>query len=194
MLNAFKIALATLGVIAISAGCALQPITADGPPLAERTRVDAFEFEGRIAASDGSRAASGRLLWLHGEDRDDWTFFTPLGQVVAQVVGTPQGATMLTASGERLDAPDVSTLLPELLGVAAPADHLAEWIQAIPASGATVLQIDPAGRPLRISDSGWIIDYPEYADDSPASLPRRVDAHWGETRLRILVDTWTPLP
>lgn len=183
-----RITLAAL--VLLLTGCAVQPLREDVPAI-ERQAVRAFDLEGRIAASDGERAASGRLRWTHRPQGDEWVVFSPLGQVVAQVIGTPDGAMLRNANGERLFAPDTATLLPHVLGVKAPAEHLPYWIQAVPAEGARVLQTDALGRPARISDSGWIIDYPEYADDDPQAAPRRVLAQWGEARLRIVVDRWT---
>jgi outer membrane lipoprotein LolB len=180
-------------VTLLASGCALQPHLQEQPVLAERLRAASFDLEGRIAASDGERAASGRLRWKHRPQGDDWVVLSPLGQVVAQVTGTPEGAMLRTADGQRLLASDTSTLLPHLLGVDAPANHLADWIQAIPAPGARVLETDRVGRPIRISDSGWIIEYLEYADNGPLANPRRLLAQWGQARLRIVVDAWTPL-
>lgn len=183
-----RITLAAL--VILLAGCAVQPVREDVPAI-ERQRASAFDLEGRIAASDGERAANGRLRWTHRPQGDEWVVVSPLGQIVAQVIGTPDGAMLRNASGERLFAPDTATLLPYVLGVNAPADHLSHWIQAVPAEGARVLETDAFGRPARIADSGWIIDYPEYADDGPQAPPRRVLAQWGEARLRIVVDRWT---
>lgn len=177
---------------ALLAGCALQP-AAQHMSLAERERVAAFELEGRISANDGERAANGTLLWSHAPGRDEWTVLSPLGQIVAQVVATTDGAMLRSADGQRVDAADAAELLPRVLGVPAPAGHLADWVQAIPAPGARVLGVDAVGRPLRVADSGWIIDYPAYADDAPDAIPRRIDARWGEARLRIVVDAWTAL-
>lgn len=173
------------------AGCTLQPAPADTPAV-ERERVRSFDLEGRIAASDGERAANGRLRWTHRPGGDEWVVLSPLGQIVAQVIGTPDGAVLHTSDGQQLSAPDTASLLPHVLGVNAPASHLPLWIQAIPAKGARILETDAVGRPARISDSGWIIEYPDYSADTPQAAPRRVFAQWGEARLRIVIDRWTP--
>jgi outer membrane lipoprotein LolB len=175
------------------AGCALQPAQQGAPPV-ERPAIEHFDFEGRISASDGERAASGSLQWTRRAGRDEWTLLSPLGQIVARVVGTDAGASLQTADGRSTHADDVDALLPQMLGVHAPADHLDEWLQARPAPGARILETDAHGRPLRVSDSGWLIDYPAYADDTPTAMPRRIDARRGETRLRVIADRWTPLP
>lgn len=184
--------LAALGAgLLLLAGCATHP----APPmaLAARTHAAAFELEGRVAATDGKTAASGGLIWSHGPAADEWTLLNPLGQIVAQLVSTPRGATLLTADGQARRADTAADMLPELLGVPAPLDGLAHWVQATPRGGARVLQVDAAGRPSRISDAGWIIDYAEYDGEAAAAAPRRIDAAWGEARIRLIIDKWTPL-
>lgn len=182
-----------LGLLA--GGCALLPSAPPATALdAPRVLTAAFELEGRLSASDGDRAASGRLLWIHASGQDSWTAYTPLGQIAAQLTSGPDGAHLITADGQRMHDRDAATLLPRLLGATVPVEGFTHWVQAVPQAGATVLQRDEAGRPARVSDQGWIIDYGTYADASPLAAPRRIDAHRGETRIRLLIDQWTPQP
>lgn len=180
---------ATLAVFLL-AGCASQAtrnLTAVPRPVAA-----AFELEGRLAASNGERAANGSITWSHTPVADEWTVYSPLGQIVGQLVRTPRGAMLLTADGSAEQAADADTILPRLLGVPAPIDGLQHWVQASTRPGARVLSLDEAGRPTRISDAGWIIDYVEYAGPAADAPPRRIDATWGEARIRLLIDQWTP--
>lgn len=183
----------TTATLVILSGCATLAPPSD---VAEATRdtVSAFLLEARISATDGERAASGRLEWEHAAEADSWLLFSPLGQVVAQLVATNAGATMRTADGQTLTAHSAEAMLPELLGVPAPADGLAHWVQAVPRSGARVLATDAVGRPARMSDAGWIIDYSEYVSESPDAMPRRIDAHWGDARIRLVIDHWAVSP
>jgi len=185
---------ALVAILATSAlfGCAVQPPVTEVVHVV-RTVAPAFELEGRLAASDGQRAGNGGLLWTHSPAIDEWTVMSPLGQIVAQLVSTPRGARLLTADGEVQEADDARTMLPRLLGVSAPLDGLAYWVQASLRPGARVLSVDAVGRPARVSDEGWIIEYPEYRDASPHAPPRRIDASWGDTRIRLIIDQWTPL-
>jgi outer membrane lipoprotein LolB len=50
----------------------------------------------------------------------------------------------------------------------------------------------PLGRPLQLVDQGWTIDYLEYAGEAPDSPPRKIDVQRGDTRLRLIVDSWNP--
>ena len=178
--------------LAFIAGCASLPPPTD-VTAAHRPQAPRFELAGRIAASDGERSANGVLHWQHGAEQDVWTLSSPLGQIVARVVRTPFDAWLETSSNERHAADDVQTLISHLLGVQAPASSLPYWVQAIPAPGARVLQRDAFGRPARITDQGWLIDYVRYQSDAADAAPRRIDAQWADNRLRLVIDRWTPL-
>lgn len=184
---------ALLGAAVLAAGCA-TPALNPAPPAARRTPLDAFALEGRLSASDGERAASGRLEWRHHDHRDDWTVLSPLGQIVAQLERTAAGALLRTADGGRYEAASADELLPRILGVDAPVARLPGWVQAAPGPDAEIRQRDAAGRPALVIDAGWRIEYPDYASDEPAAPPRRIDLSRGDARLRLIIDSWTPVP
>lgn len=185
---ATAVALAAL-TLTMSA-CTLKAVD-EAAPIAHRTLSDNFTLEGRLAATDGVRNANGPIVWIHTAKGDEWTAFSPLGQIVARLTSTAQSAILETADGERRVAPSAQDVLPELFGAGTPVDGLTYWVQAVARDGARVLQRDAVGRPTRISDAGWIIDYAIYADDAPDSPPRRLEANWGETRIRLVIDQWT---
>lgn len=189
-----QIRLLWLALIALTGGCATVTPPASLPEPALRAVASSFALSGRLSANDRDRAATGRLEWEHAPDADVWLVFSPLGQIVAQLVAGPDGATLRTADGRKLQRPSAELLLPELLGMPAPVDGLAYWVQAAPRAGASVLARDAIGRPARISDSGWIIDYAEYASPAPDAMPRRIDAVWGEARIRLVIDAWASTP
>lgn len=182
---------ALLAAATLSACAPLQPSSA---PAAQRQAASAFELEGRMSASDGNRAASGRVEWQHAPAADTWTVFTPLGQIAARLESDASGARLTDASGQSLDAPDADALLPQVLGVAVPVARLSDWVQATPADGAEVRGRDALGRPALVIDQGWRIDYLEYAGPGAEAPPARIDISRGEARIRLMVDTWTPRP
>lgn len=184
------------GLMALQ-GCATRPIERtepNGSVAPARSMVPAFELYGRLSASDGTEAAHGQFHWQHTPDHDRLTVSTPLGQIVAQLTRNAAGAVLVLADGKRLEASDANTMLPAVLGVEAPLEALPNWVQAIPRSGARVLGLESGGRPARIGDSGWIIDYGEYATPLPDAVPRRLEASRGDTRIRLIIDEWNRLP
>ncbi|MDR1853604.1 MAG: lipoprotein insertase outer membrane protein LolB [Azoarcus sp.] len=184
--------LAVVAACALAA-CASVPTTSTAP--AARAVVDEFLLVGRLSASDGEQSAAGRLEWRRAAASDRFTLLSPFGQIVARLDAGPDGATLTFANGERLFAEQAADLLPRLFpGVAAnalPPERLAAWTQAAPPPEAEVRERDAQGRPQRVIDRGWIVEYLDYRDDSPAAMPRRLDISRGDTRLRLVIDQWT---
>ena len=185
----FAVAIAVAFMVTL-AGCASipsEPVPAD---TSGRDLPHAFELQARISATDGTQAVSGRLEWMHTAHGDTWTMRSPLGQVLGELTSDRHGALLRTADGALLTAPSADAILPELLGMEAPVDALPHWVHAVPRPGARVLDRDPEGRPSRISDAGWIIDYAQYPTADAHAPPRRIDIHRGDNRLRLIVDQW----
>lgn len=179
-------------LLSLSACAPLEPLTPSH--IAPRVFQPAFELQGRLSASDGQQAASGRVEWQHRRGTDQLTLLTPLGQIAAQLDASPHGAQLQTADGQRMTADSIETLLPRVLGVDVPAAHLSRWVQATPDATAEVRQRDAGGRPLLVIDQGWRIEYLGYHSDAADAPPARLDISRGDARIRLVIDSWTTLP
>lgn len=184
--------------LALCAGITLSACSTLPPPaiaaIAARSAHPAFELEGRLSANDELRSVSGPFDWRHGPMHDQWTVYSPLGQILAELNATPSGAELTLADGQRLGAASVAELLPALIGIDLPFAQLPGWIQAVPHGSAEVRHTDGQGRPALVFDQGWRIDYAEYQDPAPSALPRRIDISRGEARIRLIIDRWSPQP
>ena len=179
--------------VAALAGCA-TPAVVSAPPALLRALPPLMQFslEGRLQVRDGERSAAVGIDWQYGPGRDEWLFTGPLGQGLARIEADSAGARMQLADGRRSEAASAGELAEALLGVGAPFDALPRWVTARPAATAQVRSLDTLGRPLQLVDQGWIIDYLEYAGEAPDSPPRKIDVQRGDTRLRLIVDSWNP--
>lgn len=175
------------------AACAPLPVTAPDT-VATRNAAPAFELQGRLSASDGQQAASGRVEWQHIRDTHHFTLLTPLGQVVAQLDADALGARLQTADGQVLSADSAEALLPQVLGVDVPIGRLGLWVQAAPGPDAEIRNRDSAGRPALVIDLGWRIEYLDYAGESADAPPARLDISRGDARIRLVIDSWITLP
>ena len=174
------------------AGTSVSPESVVPAAQAPMLQGEAFGLEGRLQVRDGERSAAVGLEWQHAEARDEWLLTGPLGQGLARIEAGPTGAVLQTSDGRRYPATSAAALMQSLVGIAAPLELLPRWVTARLHPDAEVRERDAQGRPARVVDQGWTIEYTEYAGDGPAALPRRVDIHQGDTRLRLIVDAWNP--
>ncbi|MDR3086752.1 MAG: outer membrane lipoprotein LolB [Azoarcus sp.] len=190
--HALHIRAALPAVCVFVAGCISNPSVPPGPVA--RQAVGTFSLAARLSGGDGEQSASGRLEWRRVPGFDRWTLLSPLGQIVARLVAGPEGAELMFSNGERRYAAQTTDLLPELFpGLAdlgLPPSRLAGWVQAAPSPDAEVRALDMIGRPARIIDEGWIVDYLDYRDASPEALPRLINISRGKFRLRLSIDQW----
>ncbi|MDD3354746.1 lipoprotein insertase outer membrane protein LolB [Zoogloea sp.] len=184
---------AALAALALAA-CATPAPVAPPVPGAHlvRAALTHFSLEGRLQVRDGEQNAIVGVDWQHGPGRDEWLFTGPLGQGLARIEADAGGARLTLPDGQRRDASSAAELAESLLGVSAPLALLPLWVTARLQQGAEVREVDVLGRLARVVDQGWTIEYPAYATETPESLPRRVEVHRGDTRLRLIVDAWNP--
>ncbi|WP_153162110.1 lipoprotein insertase outer membrane protein LolB [Zoogloea sp. 1C4] len=177
-----------LGLVGCAAP-ALRTPPVEMTPAAEITR---FAVEGRLQVRDAERSAAVGFDWQHDGPRDEWLFTGPLGQGLARIESDASGARMTLSDGRRFEAASAAELAGSLLGVEAPFANLPRWVTARPGAGAQVRTVDTQGRPRSVVDQGWTIDYTDYTGEAPDALPRKLDVHRGDTRLRLIVDAWNP--
>lgn len=167
-------------------GCAgLPPVTA---PVAFH---EAFHLAARVSVRQGEEGFSGILNWRHGPEADEVEILGPLGQGVARLERGAGGALLVTADGRRHRAEDAESLTEEVLGWRLPLSRLARWVQGRPHPDSEAeLERDAEGRPWRLRQDGWRIEYAAWQAVDGAILPGRVVAEGGGLRLKLAVDAW----
>lgn len=184
-----------LVAVALLAGCATPPTSSSMP---SRTSLDEFLLAGRFAlrtqAANGTlESLSGRLHWQHQNSLDRITLANPLGQGVAEIVVQPDQALLTTADGQQRRADDATQLIEHVTGQRLPITRLPGWLTGRATADGRV-QHDALGRPSRINEAGWQIDY-SYDDNRPEAAPSRLSIHdGGQTELRVRIETWERLP
>jgi len=178
-----------VGALFAVAGCASRPAVQSA--AVERPVAARFELEGRVSVRDGDRGTAASLYWRHRPDSDVIDFLAPTGQVMGRLESRPGRASMRLPDGEQRQAASLDELASRLLGFEVPVSRLRDWVQAAPGIDTRVLRRDALGRPALISERGWVVEYYSYADDSPGSPVRRLQARWGELQLTLLVDRWS---
>jgi outer membrane biogenesis lipoprotein LolB len=165
------------GALLLAACAALPPAEAPAPRLTEVPR--SFEMNGRIAVRTADRSDIATLRWTRHGASDTWVIVSPLGNQVARIESTPEGATLVQGEGGDRHAASFQALTRKLLGVAIDPDWLAEGLV-----GKTPANLPP----------GWKFMVDETQDAGVVHLARRITASKGDTVVRLLVDGFRALP
>ena len=145
-----------------------------------------FELSGRIAVRYRDDAGSGNVAWRHGARADEMLLTTPFGQGIARLARAGDEFTLTTQDGREFRAADAESLTEQVLGFRLPLLGLADWVRGRAAPGPARSRIDGAGRLAELEQSGWKIEYQEYA----GSHPSRLRLTYPGLELRLAVSEW----
>lgn len=177
--------LAGLGAAALLAlaGCAVPPVATPqaGNGAAIGPTQATVEYQGRFSISYNDSNGTPRNAYGNFDWRDHGAAITlelrnPLGQTLARIESTPEGATLALPNQALRQAPDASTLMRNMLGFELPVDDLKYWLNGKAApSAVTARRTDPQnGRLSELRQDGWTVTYAAYAEP-PSNAVRRVD-------------------
>jgi outer membrane lipoprotein LolB len=146
-----------------------------------------FELSGRLAARQGNEAFSGNLSWRHAGSADELLVTSSLGQGVARIVRKGDEVVLTTAEPREYRAADVESLTEQALGFRLPLRGLADWVRGRAAAGAPAkVEKGPDGKVVSIEQSGWRIEYQEYA----GARPSRMRLTYPGIDLRLAISEW----
>lgn len=179
----------SLAVI-VSLAWALGGCATVAPPRAaiDAPFADAWTLQGRLGVQTDDQSLAGQIRWEHSAGGDQVLLTSPLGQGVARIVRGRQGVALELPGQPTRRAADVDALTREALGYELPVAGLAWWIQARPdpLRAADVSRGDD-GRPTRITQDGWTIDYLQYGVDA---RPRKLVVSRAGLEIRLVADSW----
>ena len=176
--------------------CGLLAACASAPqvPLAPRDQIGDFALEARFALrvslpDQPPESSGGRLEWEHRNGNDHILISSPLGVGVAEIDVDPTRGRLRTADGQLRESADADALMEEVTGQRLPVRQLPGWLLGRAGAAGEVTR-DGAGRPARLNEAGWRIDY-AYPDDSAGALPSLVNLRRdGEVDLRLRIEEW----
>jgi outer membrane lipoprotein LolB len=176
--------------LALLGGCALLPTHPAPVARPEYPASAPFAMNGRISVEhDGDRHSAG-MHWIHRGQSDEILLLTPLGQTAARVYRDNSHAT-LDDGDKHYQDDDAESLMEQVLGWHLPLDGLHLWVLGMPdGDGAAQIERDDIGRISVLYQSGWDVHYLRYADNSPESLPTRLQLNNGDMKVQLLIDEW----
>lgn len=179
------------------AACAAPPRReADSAALAAQARREAalaqqdhWRLVGRIAVSDGRDGGSGRIEWRQAGANYVIDLRAPVSRQTWRLVGSPRGARLEGLEGGPRSDSDAQALLRREVGWSLPLQDLVAWARGARGRGPARIEFDAQGRPARLEQRGWTVEYRAWGEGEPA-LPRKVFAAEGPRRVRLIVERW----
>ena len=198
-------ALAALVVwVALASGCASLAPSAQITPAKTRTAANSIEIAGRLSVryqnNGKDEALHGSFTWSQHGGQTLVTLLSPLGQTLATIKTSPDGASLQQAGRPVQRATDADALAADALGWPLPVAGLRDWLQgiAVDVSGKRISAAPERTTAITTAD-GWQLLYPAWEGTAPAAVrPRRIDLsrytpQAGEVAIRIVIDSWQPL-
>jgi outer membrane lipoprotein LolB len=174
-------------VCGLLAGCAAGP---SAPPALAREAIAEFSLLARLSITHGEERVSVAIDWQHQPAGDDITVRSPIGQVLAQLTASANGARLETAQQRVMEAPTLDDLSERALGVSLPLSGLPDWVLGRPSGLPQHGERDALGRWARFVEEGWQVVFAEYESGTQHALPRLIHLTRGAVAVRLRADQW----
>lgn len=151
-----------------------------------------WAFKGRVAIRHEDEGWQAGLRWLQDSDRFEIQVLDPLGRKVADIRGGTGGVLLTTSRGESARAGDPESLMRDVLGWSLPISGMRYWVLGVPdpRGGEASLELDEAGRLIRLGQSGWDVNYRRYRPVEPLDMPTRMTLANRELDIKLIVSDW----
>ena len=153
----------------------------------------AWSMAGRVALSNGRDGGSGRIDWTQADGSGSVTLSAPVTRQSWTLRSAPSGAVLEGVSNGPLAGPDAQSLLREATGWEIPVAALGCWVRgarAGAAMGPATVTYAVDGKPARIVQGGWQVDYAAWGEEGGHAVPTRINAQRADDRVRLVVDRW----
>ncbi|MFZ6735036.1 lipoprotein insertase outer membrane protein LolB [Undibacterium sp. Ji42W] len=200
-----KLLASTLFCALLSTGCASLNGPAQAPATATTSTANTIstrqyqqkiQISGKISIqyqqADKPQSLPGGFEWEQDAQSIRINLLSPLGQTMARITQTAQGATLEQEGKTPRTASNLDQLLQDTLGWSLPVAGLRDWLQGFVAVDGKQLSAVKA-EDLTLTTQGWKLRYVSWHEQP--SFPKRIDLQRyteqaGDVSIRIVVNEW----
>lgn len=190
-----------LAAMLLASGCAGLRPAVDTDPAARAafdqraetiSAIDTWRLVARLGLATGEEYWSAQLNWRVHNGGHVLDLAGPMGRGGGRLtLAEARPAELVTRAGEHFRAEDPDALVAHITGEAIPVSGMIFWIRGLADPGrAHRLDVDADGRPLRIEQSGWTVEYREFEDVNGIAMPVRIDMERDGVELRARIGNW----
>ncbi|WP_345852954.1 lipoprotein insertase outer membrane protein LolB [Nitrosomonas sp. HPC101] len=188
-------------MILILAGCAGPDVrhaevrTVVIQPVYEQAGIleKPFVLIGRLVVNARQQKFSGGIRWHHTGQSDEIYLFSPLGQVVAEILQDQTGVRLATSEPAIYQAQSAEYLTSQVLGWELPLAGLQFWVRGEHFPGTVAEKdLDQRNHVVAIRQDGWNIVYQSYYPEQSTvpALPRLLEFSRQGIKMKLIVDRW----
>ena len=191
--------MAALLLAGVLAGCgtapqkpAEAPVAAAEPAEERRARESLKEWVavGRVAVLHDEESWHANLHWEQRGERYHIRLIAPLGQGSVALRGLP-GSVMMEHEEGAVMAASPEVLLERHIGWRIPVTGLHYWVRGLADPTAeNALEHGDDGRPVRLDQNGWRIDFRRWGEVGGIALPEKVFMEADGLKVRLVIDQW----
>lgn len=209
-LHNLKTASALAFCVLLSAGCStFAPTSMDSTTTdvvqhnTTRQYHEDIDLAGRLSVqyqrNDNDESLHASFTWQQSPTHSMVTILSPLGQILATIETTANGATLIESGQPARSATDVDALAARALGWPLPVAGLRKWLQGFATSDAQRAFVATPSQNNVTTQDGWQIHYPDWqaSEANAEQRPKRIDLtrqteQAGKVNIRIVLDRWQP--
>lgn len=142
-----------------------------------------WQAHGRIAIQKADQNINASFDWEQNTDNYRIHFFSPFSSETLTIIGDAQQFKVIT---QNIDNRDVQ------LEKNLPFSELSSWLKGMPAKSSEPNQAayDSYNQLTNLQQGGWLIEYQEYEEIEPISLPTKLKIRKGTTYAKLVIKNW----
>ena len=159
-------------------------------------RMQQWRLQGRVGLQLRNDSWSFGLDWMQkANNQYQMAINNPLtGSLMATVLQNGQNVTLKAADGKVYQDTDAERLLARQLRLNFPLKNMRYWARGIPSPDSPVeaVKLDAYGRPTRLQQAGWVIDYPAYKGNDANALPDKIQLEKAseQVKAKVVAKQW----
>ncbi|MCK5894727.1 MAG: outer membrane lipoprotein LolB [Endozoicomonadaceae bacterium] len=152
-----------------------------------------WQISGKLGVrSESSTGGSATLEWEENDDHYTIYLTGPFGRSMASIWGMPGSVSMIVPNQATLTDSSLENMIYRHTGWVVPFNMLQYWVKGMPAPGEyDDLQLNAYNRLMSLSQRGWDIMFDRYSVASDHDMPGRLRLHKGNTRVTLLIQSWS---
>jgi outer membrane lipoprotein LolB len=143
-----------------------------------------WQANGRVSIRTAEDNINASFTWRQDLDKYHTHFYSAFSNESLTIQGDQQHITAVTNNGEQ----DQEVKIEQNLPLA----QLAFWLKGMPTpnSKPQSIKYDAQNQLLNLIQDGWTIEYQSYSANGPITLPEKLTATDGNTKVKLLIRKW----